>query len=235
MIDLLGLAVKAKLSYAYTSPRDRQTLIYQIDKTFDYKVCVKCENNQDLASASEQDVARAIEAIEHALRGFAIENKWYVGPDIKKYRGTLKIWTNYIGNLHGECKNHRDEEADSITGKYNVIFIQGKEYREGSRARGDYMQIMDIVEGDQGNDLQHELGHMIGYGHPHPRDSAHSAPKIFANDIMLQNDASELPVVIHGTESHPFYMHSSLEYLRYGRLLVLFGNPMLLPNVINPR
>ena len=232
--DLLGRLVQARMTYEFLDPLDKAISVYQIDENFKYKICVKCSDNPNLVSASERDVAKAIEVVEGAIHGFAHDKKDYTGIDSKKYRGTLRIWPEYIGNLKGECKSQDLEVLDSISHKYNVIFIHPRNSGLAAGVKGELKQEMNIVAGDPANDLQHELGHMIGYGHPHPNDSAHSRPDRYADDIMLQNDASESPVIRHGNKSHPDFMHGVRHVLYYRTAFNAFGYELVDPKAINP-
>ena len=50
--------------------------------------------------------------------------------------------------------------------------------------------------------LGHELGHLIGYEHPHHLDPRYPIPG-YANDIMVQDNGEGSG---QGTDSHPKYM-----------------------------
>jgi RHS repeat-associated protein len=215
-IDVLGMVVFAKLSYQFQIPSERSRIAYQIDEFFEYKICTECPENGSLAAANERDVARAIEAVGSSIQGFAHEKTNYDALDRKHYRGTLRIWTKYIGNLRGTCKQEYLETIDANARKYNVIFIHSDKYSKRAEVNGVLQNRLDITAGDPSSALQHELGHMIGYGHPHPDGHTHETIERYQNDIMRQSGIHNGIVFTSGNSSHPDFMHGVWTHLHNG-------------------
>jgi hypothetical protein len=148
-------------------------------------------------------------------------------------KGTLNIWPEYIGKDDGDCEKRSIEITNSAqTPYYNVIFVEPYQGQGKGDAHvwGPYSQIMEVALGHTERDFGHELGHMIGYEHPHGDDTKYKRPddtlEEFKNDIMVQSGNS--PNVGKGTSSHPAYMWSKYVYVRSGNPPAVHG--MILVN-----
>ena len=176
-IDYLGQQVWARL----TIDTEKQ---FQIDLFFRYKICVCDEsNNPDLADMDSNDVAMMSQAVENSLKLFEKKLK-----PVGQMTGTLKIWPKYVGNKDGKCEKRADEiDKASKDPYYNVIFIHPYEGKgQGAGEVGGIIQnYMDISLGKSDRTLAHELGHMIGYEHPHG-GNPDTVPNRYKDDIMAQ-------------------------------------------------
>ncbi len=207
-VDVLGAYAFVKLTIP---PRKvgrwySRLWAFQLDLTFKYKICVcSKDNNKDLAVIDAQGIQAGKDSVDKALDYFRKEKEEYKeGANGSTYRGTLRIWPDYIGDANGACDGKNIEEANAKAGGHNVIFVYphvgeiGKTYGEA----GGNSNIINISLDRDIETLAHELGHLLGYEHPHHNDPADTRPA-FVNDIMAQSNGLGSG---QGTDSHPKYM-----------------------------
>ena len=221
--DVLGLQAWARLTI-------NESKRYQIDLTFDYKICSCDENNKDLEGLSTDEITKFKNTIETSMKSFEKTREKFAGVT-----GTLKIWPNYVGNADGSCEVKDTEIENSKSDPYfNIIFAEAYQGSGSGSASvsGDYAQVMELSIGMSERTLRHELGHMISYEHPH-NSNPDNTKDVFKNDIMVQlgNDSK----TGQGTESHPGYMWSLWIYLKSNQQTGVHGFSLINPNAIMKR
>jgi RHS repeat-associated protein len=225
-VDAFGQQVWAKLTVPLQKAKFKGENVweYQIDMYFNYKICGCSEENPNLQRLDEAAILAGKKSVEDLLAMFAKTSERYAIGRNNVFRGTLKIWPTYIGNSEGRCSKRDIEEKESATHPFfNVIFVDPYigPGRGAAQARGTYWQIMDIAYGNRQHTFGHELGHMIGYEHPHDDGMAKHTPSPYKEDIMVQT--GDDPKIGSGNSSHYYYMHQVYKFLEDGKEHALGG------------